>query len=125
MRHRSGRCLPPIVRTIGLHAGWHPCNYNVVIVAYHSTIAQGVISRPCQPGRMQIDVWQGDITRCPGVEAVVNAANEALAAGGGVCGAIFRAAGTEALTAACRAVPPPVETGSAASTDACGLSAHG
>ena len=49
------------------------------------------------------------------VDAVVNAANTALRMGGGVCGAIFRAAGAEALQAACDKVSP-IRTGGAAVT---------
>lgn len=49
-------------------------------------------------------VVEGDIT-VQSVDAVVNAANEGLAAGGGVCGAIFAAAGPD-LAEACAAVAP-------------------
>ncbi|NTU78653.1 MAG: RNase III inhibitor [Chloroflexales bacterium] len=56
-------------------------------------------------GRAALELTSGDIVE-QDVDAIVNAANEGLAAGGGVCGAIFRAAGSADLARACRPLAP-------------------
>ena len=56
------------------------------------------------------------------VDAVVNAANDGLWAGGGICGVIFNKAGMASLTAACRKYKTPLKDGSAVITPAFNMS---
>lgn len=66
-----------------------------------------------------IELVNGDITRQADVHAVVNAANAELRTGGGVAGAIHRAAG-EALYEECKPLAP-IRPGQAVMTSAYGL----
>jgi len=52
---------------------------------------------------MPLSIVKNDITKMQ-TDAIVNAANERLAMGGGVCGAIFSAAGIRELARACDAI---------------------
>lgn len=52
------------------------------------------------------------------VDAVVNAANDGLWAGGGICGVIFQKAGMAALTTACSKYKTPLKDGAAVITPA-------
>ncbi|MCR5485673.1 MAG: macro domain-containing protein [Clostridiales bacterium] len=63
---------------------------------------------------MPFSIISGDITEAD-VDVIVNAANTRLLMGGGVCGAVFRAAGISELTEACEKTAP-VETGKAVIT---------
>lgn len=63
---------------------------------------------------MPFTMVRQDITKMK-VDAIVNAANTELQIGGGVCGAIFRAAGAERLQAACDELAP-IKTGEAVIT---------
>ncbi len=71
---------------------------------------------------MVMRALEADITMLP-VDAVVNAANDRLLQGMGVCGAIFRAAGAARLAAACLPLAP-CPTGDARTTPGFNLPAQ-
>lgn len=71
---------------------------------------------------MGLSIRRVDITTLE-VDVIVNAANTELRQGGGVCGAIFRAAGAERLRRSCDALAP-IRTGEAVITPGFGLPAR-
>ena len=70
---------------------------------------------------MPYTIVRQDITKIK-ADAIVNAANTDLREGGGVCGAIFRAAGADLLRSACDALAP-IQPGEAVITPGFGLPA--
>ncbi|HLJ11089.1 MAG TPA: O-acetyl-ADP-ribose deacetylase [Planctomycetaceae bacterium] len=73
-------------------------------------------------GPSRLELVQGDIT-AQEIDAIVNAANSALAGGGGVDGAIHRAAGPSLMQQTREQYPAGCPTGHAVATDAGNLKA--
>ncbi|MDO5649981.1 MAG: macro domain-containing protein [Gallicola sp.] len=71
---------------------------------------------------MPFQILRQDITQMT-VDAIVNAANTELLMGGGVCGAIFKAAGEKELQHACTPLAP-ISTGNAVITPGFNLKAN-
>ena len=69
------------------------------------------------PDTSKIELIHGSCTD-QNVDAVVNAANDGLWAGGGICGVIFRKAGMSELQAACSKYKTPLNDGDAVITPA-------
>lgn len=78
---------------------------------------------PMYQSSTQVKCIAGNIVTV-GTHVIVNAANSSLRAGGGVCGAIFDAAGLTQLKAACKE-HGSCPTGSAVVTPAFGIEKHG
>lgn len=70
---------------------------------------------------MSFEIINEDITKLE-VDAIVNAGNTSLQRGGGVCGAIFKAAGSKGLQEACNKLAP-ILTGDAVITNGFNLNA--
>lgn len=88
------------------------------------------------PNNHKIHTVQGDITKLKDrynieIDAIVNAANQQLDAGGGVCGAIFRAANDRRLQQECHMFPIidgrniRCRTGNAVATESYNLNSQG
>ena len=75
-----------------------------------------------QFGKCRLEIVQGDITT-QDVDAIANAANSGLAGGGGVDGAIHRAAGPTLMDETRALYPDGCPTGSAVATTAGRLTA--
>ena len=70
---------------------------------YTDSATGGSIFAPSAAINGVVRVWQGDITHLK-IDAIQNAANTGLKAGGGICGAVHKGAGAE-LEAACFRYP--------------------